>query len=190
MSYNLPHATTTSHGVMQVGNNLTVVNGVVSAIGSLPTSSFFGKFFSDTTQTNPVVDTANAVTFNNTKYSQGVTNGAGSQITVVNAGYYYITVDLQAEITSGGGADIDLWLSVNGTIEPNTNSVSLLDGGGARRLVSRTFLQQFADNDFFEIYWSSPSSTMQLTATGTQTGPDRPATSSANITVVLVEATP
>jgi len=186
MSYSAPLASTTKFGVMKVGTNLSVTNGVVSANG-IPGNSYYGKFYSSTTQTNPGVNTAVPVSFPNTTLSNGITS-SGIVITFVNAGVYTITYELQAEITSGGGGDIDVWAVVNGVILPNSNSITRIPGGGNRTIINRSFLVSLTAGQTMGISWSSSVGNMQLTALGTQTGPTRPATDSANFLATLVKA--
>ena len=191
MTYKLPLATETEFGIMLPGVNLAVANGVVDSTGGggIATDSYYGKFYSDVTQTNPVADTANIASFPTTTFNNGITT-TGTDIVFEFAGIYTITYDLEVEITSGGGTSIDIWIQLDGVDYPNSNSVSLLDGGGAFRLVSRSFLIQVTAGQALTVLWSAPLTTLQLTAIGTQAGPDRPVTNSANILATLVRAIP
>jgi hypothetical protein len=92
------------------------------------------------------------------------------------------------EITSGGGGDIDVWAVVNGVILPNSNSITTIPGGGNRTIINRSFLVSLTAGQTMGISWSSSVGNMQLTALGTQTGPTRPATDSANFLATLVKA--
>lgn len=186
MGYKEPLATTTDFGVMKVGTNLTVTDGVVSANG-IPGNSYYGKFFSSTTQTNPGVNTAVPISFPNTALNNGVTS-TGIVITFANAGVYTVTYEVQAEITSGGGGDIDIWAVVGGVPLPNSNAITTIPGGGNRVIINRSFLVNITAGQTMGISWSSSVANMQLTAVGTQTGPTRPATNSADFLATLVKA--
>lgn len=186
MAYKEPLATTTEFGIMKVGANLSVVNGLVSANG-IPGNSYYGKFFSSANQTNPVINTANLVNFPNTTLNNDIST-AGSAVTFDNAGVYTITYEVQAEITSGGGGDINIWVEVNGINLVNSNSITTIPGGGNRLIINRSFLVSLNTGAVVRILWSSPVANMQLTAVGTQTGPVRPATNSANFLATLVKA--
>ncbi len=186
MGYKEPLASTTDYGVMRVGANLTVVDGIVSAT-SIPGDSYYGKFSSSTNQTNPVVDTANLTSFPNTELSNEITAG-GTDITFNKSGVYTITYEVQAEITTGAGGDIDIWVEVDGVNLLDSNSITTIAGGGNRTIINRSFLVQLTAGQVVRVVWSSPIANMRLTAVGTQAGPTRPATNSANFLATLVKA--
>jgi len=186
MTYKAPFASTTDWGTMRVGSGLTVTDGIVDAVG-VPANSFYGKFYSSTNQTNTAVNTAIPISFPNTELNNGITT-SGTTITFANAGVYTVTYEVQAEITSGGGGDIDIWVLIDGVILPNSNSITSLAGGGNRTIINRSFLVNITAGQTLGVEWSSPVANMRLTAVGTQTGPTRPATNSANLLATLVKA--
>ena len=186
MAYKAPLASTTDFGIMKVGANLNVVDGLVSASG-IPGNSYYGKFYSDTTQTNPGINTAVPISFPNTTLNNGITT-SGIVIAFVNAGVYTVTYEVQAEITTGGGGDIDIWAVVSGVPLPNSNAITTIPGGGNKTIINRSFLVNITAGQTMGISWSSAIANMQLTAVGTQTGPTRPSTNSANFLATLVKA--
>jgi hypothetical protein len=185
MAFKSPLTSTTEFGLMKVGTNLTVTDGTVSATGGLPNDSYYGKFFSDANQTNTAINTALAMSFPNTTLNNGITT-AGTVITFVNAGVYTIIYETQAGITSGGGGDIDIWAIVDGVPLPNSNAITTIPGGGNNLIINRSFLVNLTAGQTMGIQWSSAIANMQLTALGTQVGPTRPATNSANFLATLV----
>jgi hypothetical protein len=185
MSYNQPAASPTKYGTMKVGNNLTATNGIVSANG-ISGDSYYGKFYSSANQTNTGINTALIVAFPSTALSNEIST-SGSTITFNKAGVYTVTYELQAEITSGGGGDISVWAS-NGTNLVNSNTLTTLEGGGSKTIINKSFLVNIVAGETFRIQWSSAVANMRLTAIGTQTGPIRPATNSANFLATLVKA--
>jgi hypothetical protein len=185
MSYNQPAASDIKYGTMKVGDNLSAINGIVSANG-IPGDSYYGKFYSSANQTNTAINTALVVAFPSTALSNEITT-SGSIITFNKAGVYTVTYEVQAEITSGGGGDISIWAS-DGTNLPNSNTLTTLAGGGTKTIINKSFLVNITAGEQFRIQWSSPLASMQLTAIGTQTGPTRPATNSANFLATLVKA--
>lgn len=186
MAYKEPLATTTDFGIVKVGANLTVVDGLISADG-IPGDSYYGKFFSSATQTNPGVSTSVPVSFPNTTLNNGITT-TGAVITFANAGVYTVTYEVQAEITTGGGGDIDIWALVDGVSLVNSNSITTIPGGGNRTIINRSFLVSLTAGQTMGISWSSAVANMQLTSLGTQVSPVRPATNSANFLATLVKA--
>jgi len=188
VTYKLPFATTADWGSMRVGTGLLVTDGIVSSDG-LPVDSYYGKFFSSTTQTNTGVNTAIPVSFPSTTLNNQITT-AGTVITFVKAGIYTVTYEVQAEITTGGGGNIDIWPIVNGVPLLNSNSITTIAGGGNRTIINRSFLLNLTAGQTMGIRWSSAVANMQLTALGTQVGPVRPSTNSANFLATLVKALP
>ena len=186
MSYKAPLISPNDFGTAKVGAGLAVNNGIISATG-LPSSSYYGKFFSSTTQTNPAVNAVNLVSFPNTVLSNGVTT-SGTGITFANAGVYTISYEVQASTSSGGGGNIDIWLSSNSVNLPNSNSITTLEGGGDSLIINRSFLLSVTADEVIQVKWSSPISSMRLVATAAQAGPVRPATNSANFLATLVKA--
>ena len=202
MSYNQDIASNTKYGVVKVGSGIDVTNGLISSTliqgatglqgatgangSAIVTNSYYGKFFSSTTQTNTGINTIIPISFPNTDSSNEITT-SGTQITFNKAGVYTLTYEVQAEITSGGGGNIDIWIS-NAINLTNSNSITTIPGGGNKTIINRSFLVTVTAGDKISVNWSSPMSNMQLTPTGAQTGPIRPATSSANFLATLVKA--
>lgn len=185
MSYSQPLASTTKYGAVKIGAGLAVTNGVISTTGTT-TNSYYGKFYSSTNQTNTGINTIIPINFPNTGLSNGI-NTLGNKIQFSFAGVYVIAYDLQAEITSGGGGNIDVWISNSADII-NSNSITTISGGGNTTIISRSFLISVTAGDLISVNWSSPVANMRLTATPAQTGPTRPATSSANFLATLVKS--
>ena len=185
MSYKAPLTKVTEYGIMKVGSGLSVTDGIVSTTGIL-TDSYYGKFYSSSTQTNPIINTPNLISFPNTILSNGITT-SGTNITFVNAGVYTITYEVQAAITSGGGGNIDIWIS-DAVDLPESNSITTIPGGGNSLIINRSFLINATANEVIKVKWSSAVANMQLTARAEQINPTRPATSSANFLATLVKA--
>lgn len=186
MSYKAPLISTNDFGTAKVGVGLVVTNGIISATG-LPGNSYYGKFFSSTTQTNPVANAVNLISFPNTVLSDGITT-SGTSITFANAGVYSISYEVQAATTSGGGGNINTWISSGGVDLPDSNSITTIAGGGNSLIINRAFLISVTANEVVQVKWSSPILNMRLVATGPQVGPVRPATNSANFLATLVKA--
>ena len=185
MSYNQNVGSNSKYGSLKVGTGLLVSDGIISTTGTSG-DSYYGKFYSSANQTNTAINTALVVSFPNTTLSNQIST-SGNTITFAKAGVYIVTYELQAEITSGGGGDISVWAS-NGTNLPNSNTITTLEGGGDKTIINKSFLVSITAGETFRIQWSSSVVNMRLTAVGTQTGPTRPATNSANFLATLVKA--
>lgn len=152
-----------------------------SAIANL--STYYGSFFDTTTQTNAGATSANAMTFNSTSLSSGVSLSTASRIKIDNAGVYNIQFSAQFDKTDAGDDDAEVWLSVNGTNVPWSSSVVTLHSNNGKNVAAWNFFYEFAANDYFEIYWHSADTDLRILARTTQTNPTRPAIPSIILTV-------
>ena len=182
MAYKTPLASTTDFGIMKVGTGLSVTDGTVSAGAGLLNYGFF----TDGTQTNPVADTVNVVTFANTGPSNGISVVGGTQITVVNAGVYTKMFTCIINKTSGGTSSISIWLRLNG-----------VDVSGSRQdlELTNTLSQIFASGNYtlsipaggnIELCWSSADITVQLAALPAAVTPTRPSGDSVKVTLTRI----
>lgn len=156
---------------------------------SLPLASpifYYGDFLSTITQTNAGATAANAMTFNTTNLSSGVSVVSNSRITVANSGIYNIQFSAQLQKTSGGDDAIDIWLSKNGNNVSNTNTRIVLSANPAYEVAAWNFLVDAAAGDYYQLYWSSSDTTMELHAAAAGTNPTRPAIPSVILTVTQV----
>ena len=162
-------------------------SGFSGAVGAGGTLGYYGNFYSAVTQTNPTANTANAMTFNTTVASSGVSIVSSSRITIANTGTYLI--DFAAQFTSSSGANsvIDIWLSKNGTNVVGTDQQIQLTGGvGALLVGSWNYLVSATAADYYTLYWSSPSTAVSLVYQGVATSPTRPTSPSVNLNVTQV----
>ncbi len=185
MSYRLPLATTSGHGAVQVGSNLSITpNGILSASASGTTT--YGYFFDTTLQTNPVIDTANAITFNSVGDSLGITNVAGSRITVSVSDVYLIVFTVSVNKTDGGRDVISVWLARNGANVPNSRQDLVINQNTDTIFTTGNYLLSLTAGDYVEMYWSSSDLSMRLLAEPALINPTRPVVPSARLTISQV----
>lgn len=182
MSYKTPLASNTEYGLVRAGTGVDIVNGTLNASTGLLNYGFF----SDGTQTNPVADTINIVTFANTGPANGISIVAGTQLTVVNAGTYTKMFTLIVNKTSGGTSSMSVWLRLNG-----------IDVAGSRQdlELTNTLSQIFTSGNFtldipaggnIEMCWSSADITVQLAALPAAVTPTRPTGDSVKVTLTRI----
>ena len=187
MSHKTPFATTTDWGIVQVGAGLTVTNGIVSTGGSPSPSLNYGFFLDTVSQTNPVANAINIVSFNTIGASNQISIVAGTQITVVNSGTYtkVFTVSLQ-KTTPGAPTNVTLWLRHNGIDVANSTQDIEVPNQTALLFVTGGFTLAMAAGDNIQLAWSCPDIAVQMAALPAQVGPVRPATASAKITFTRI----
>lgn len=184
MTYKIPLTSTTDFGSMKVGSGLSVTNGTVS-VTAAPGLLNYG-FFTDGTQTNPVANAINIVTFANTGPTNGVSIVGATAITVVNAGVYTKMFTMIISKTSGGTSSISVWLRLNG-----------VDVAGSRQdlELTNTLAQIFASGNYtlsipaggnIQLCWSSADTTVQLSALPAAVGPIRPTGDSTKVTLTRI----
>lgn len=179
MSYKEPLATTTNFGIAKIGNGLSITSGLLT-FGP----AYYGKFSDSTTQTNPVINTANNLNFDTTAAAFGVSIVAGNQITFANPGIYQMILNVQTAKTDGGNDSVSIWLSQNGVNVANTTVEVELVGTTNTGYRSMAFIViTTVANEFAQIKWSSPDLGMEFLATPAQVTPTRPASPSARLIV-------
>ena len=182
MSYSAPLTSTTEYGVVKVGTGLSVTNGVVNASTGLLNYGFF----TDGTQTNPVANAINLVTFTGIGPTNGISVVGGNAITVVNAGTYTKMFTLSVNKTSGGASTISIWLRLNGVDVVGSCQDLILTGALDTIFVSGNFTLNIPAGGNIQICWSSADITMQLLAIPARITPIRPTGDSSKVTLTRI----
>ena len=129
------------------------------------TPARWGSFFDTTTQTAAAINTAYAMTFDNTDLSFGVYRGATtSQIFVTNPGIYNIQFSAQLDNTSGGNHLVYIWMRVNGVDVPNSAGELRLKGNDGELIAAWNFFENLKAGDYFQLMWSVSDTAVQITA--------------------------
>lgn len=146
-----------------VSGNATINGSINLSTGNLVYTPRYGAFYSNVTQPNPVANATMAITFNNTVSANSVSITSNSQLTIQKTGVYNIQFVAQCSKTTSGAEYVDIWLSKNGTGVPWSNKRVLIDGSDVLQVASWNFIDSLATNDYVQIMWASPSTSLQLT---------------------------
>jgi hypothetical protein len=127
----------------------------------------YGSFYDTTTQTAAAINTAYAMTFNNTQFSQGVTRGTTtSRIYVDTLNIYNIQFSAQIVNTTGGGGGgahrAWIWLRKNGVDVPDSATVIRVQGNNTEAVAAWNFLLEMNQGDYFELMWAVDNTGVQL----------------------------
>ena len=182
MSYKAPLATATDFGIMQPGAGLSVTSGVVSATLGLLNYGFFA----DGTQTNPVANAINTVSFTTAGPTNGISVVGGNAITVVNAGTYTKMFTLIVNKTAGGTSSVSFWLRLNGVDVPGSRQDLELTNTLAQIFTSGNFTLNIPAGGNIQMCWSSADTTVALTALPAAVNPVRPTGDSIKITLTRI----
>jgi hypothetical protein len=160
-----------------------------STLGDVP-SVYYGAFSDFTDQTNPVANTARAMTFNTTDLSNGVSIVSSSRITVANAGSYNFQWSGQFQNTDTQEHDVYVWVRINGTdVVGSTGYVAVISSHGGisgHTLPSWNYVFDLEANDYVQFYWSSGSTLVSLQTFAAGSTPTKPSTASLVLTVTEI----
>ena len=174
---NLPSSATFS-GTLSTGNLIVT--------GNIVYSPSFGSFFANANITNPIANTAMAISLNNTVSSNNVSIASSSRITFAKTGVYDIQFRGQVEKTGSGTDTMDIWLTKGGSLVNNTNTTIALVGDSVMQVAAWTWVESVTAGEYFEINWCSNALDAQFTYAATKSSPARPATPSISVSVSSV----
>ncbi len=147
--------------------------------------SYYGSFYDVTTQSLDGANTRTPMKLSNTDSANGVQIVDGYKIQVANSGVYNIQFSAQLYKTSNGIDAVDIWLGVNGSNVPWTNT-QLQFAKEEKKVAAWNFVVSLAAGQYAEIFWSSPDTTFQILKSDPQANPDRPAVPSLILTITQV----
>lgn len=125
----------------------------------------YGSFYDTTTQTAAAINTAYGIAFNSTDLTNGVYVGSPtSRIYVTKPGVYNIQFSAQLDNTSGGDHLAYIWLRVNGTDVSNSAGETRIKGNAGELVAAWNYVQQFKQDDYFELMWSVSDTAVQIRA--------------------------
>jgi hypothetical protein len=166
---------------------------LISDVGIGLLRSPYGAF-EDTVSHSVTANTANAMTFNTTDYSSGVTLVGGSKITATYPGIYNLQFSTQFQNTDTQLHDVSIWLRINGVdVVGSTGYISVPNNHASvpgHSINGWNFFVQLNANDYVEIWWSTDSANVTIQAYAAGTSPTRPSTASNVATLTFVSALP
>lgn len=125
----------------------------------------YGAFSDTTTQTAASIDTAYGMVFNTTDSSNGVSIGSPTSRLVADfQGVYNVQFSAQLDNTSGGTANIYIWLRKNGTNVPNTATTIAIQGTAARTVAAWNFIIQLEPTQYVELMWATDDTSVRILA--------------------------
>jgi hypothetical protein len=123
----------------------------------------YGSFYDTTTQLATVINTATAITFNNTDLSNGVFIGSpASRIVVDSEGIYNFDTSFQLDKTSGGVENFFIWFRLNGVDVPDSASQIRIQGNNAEIFSSLNYFFDLKANDYVELMFSVSDLSVEL----------------------------
>jgi len=131
----------------------------------------YGSFYSTTTFTPAVINTAYAITFNNiytradgSDLTYGVYIGTpASRIYVDNTSTYNFQFSAQLKKTGGGTYNFYIWPRVNGVnVDDSATQVTLTGGANAASVAAWNFVLNLQTGDYFELIYSADNTNVSI----------------------------
>jgi len=143
--------------------------------------------FSDYQDQTATANTATALLVRQTDYSKNVTVVSNSRITFTEIGKYNIQWSGQFRNTDTQEHDVSIWLHYNGVnVSGSTGLVGVPSSHGGisgHTIAAWNYIIDVANNgDYYEFYWSTPSTQVTVATIAAQINPTRPSTASVIIT--------
>jgi FlaG/FlaF family flagellin (archaellin) len=130
-----------------------------------------GMFYDTTDQTQTVINTAKAITFNSTAYSKHISVDSvdTSKIVFAKAGRYKLEFTAQLNSESANAKTFWFWPRINGTdVAGSTMRITVHDNGEAKT-VARAGLFQVNAGDYLQAMWAVDSLDTSLQAYAAET---------------------
>jgi hypothetical protein len=127
-------------------------------------ASRYGSFYDTTTQVATVINTATAITFNNTDLSNGVVLSTTSRVMVDTPGIYNFDTSFQLDKTAGGTGLFYFWFRLNGVDVPDSASQIRIQGNNAEVFSSLNYFFNLNAGDYVELIFSVDDLSVQILA--------------------------
>lgn len=160
--------------VLKVGTT----DGIIFVRPTIEQQKYYGEFTKATSQTPAAINTAYALTFDNTEIGKGVSiGGTTSHIIMSQSGLYNIVASVQITSTNASQKAIWVWLRLNGTTNiPNSARLASSTLNNGYVIITLNEVYSFNSGDFIEIMYASDSTNISIsTVAATAFAPAAPA---------------
>lgn len=160
--------------VLKVGTT----DGIIFVRPTIEQQKYYGEFTKTTSQTPAAINTAYALTFDNTEIGKGVSiGGTTSHIIMSQSGLYNIVASVQITSTNASQKAIWVWLRLNGTTNiPNSARLASSTLNNGYVIITLNEVYSFNAGDFIEIMYASDSTNISIsTVAATAFAPAAPA---------------
>ena len=160
--------------VLKVGTT----DGIIFVRPTIEQQKYYGEFTKTDTQTPAVINTAYALTFNNTEFAKGVSRGTPtSRIVIANAGLYNFNASVQVTSTNASQKAIWVWLRKNGTTDiPNSARIASTTLNGGYLVVALNEVLSILAGEYIEIMYAADDTNISIaTVAATAFAPAAPA---------------
>ena len=147
----------------------------------------YGMFQHNATLTNGGATSANLFLLDTVDFANGVSVVDGSKVTIATSGVYNLQFSAQFSRAGGAGfSTVEIWLAKNGAnVADTTGQVNVPQSGG-KNIAAWNYLIQANSGDYFQLYWASTDTTLEVLYSAAGTNPTRPVTPAIIVTVTQV----
>jgi len=166
---------------------------IETGLGFMPFEFDFGAFYDTSKQVATVINTAVAINWKDTSISNKHiyigqnTALAPTRLTVLKSGVYFVQYTIQAINALISNDEISIWIRRNGAAYPNSLRQTLTGTTGTKNILSGQGLIPLGEGDYIELFFSVRNIQTQLIKTNILSNPSRPATPSAQISIIRIQ---
>lgn len=166
---------------------------IETGLGFIPIELDFGAFYDTSRQVVMAINAATAVKWRDTsinnKHIYIGTNSAlvPTRLTVLKSGIYFVQYAIQASNALISNDEISVWIRRNGAAFPNSLRQTLTGPTGTKNILSGHGLIPLGKEDYIELFFSTRNIHTQLIKTNNLNTPSRPATPSAQISIIRIQ---
>ena len=134
----------------------SATDGVIFVRPTIEQQKYYGEFTKTSDQSPAVINTAYALTFDNSDISEGISIGSpASRIVVVQSGLYQFDATVQIGSSSSSAKTVWLWFRKNGTDVANSARLVTININNGYTAVSMSEFFSLAANDRIEIMFAA-----------------------------------
>jgi hypothetical protein len=141
----------------------SATDGVIFVRPTIEQQKYYGEFTKTSDQSPAVINTAYALTFDNTEIAEGISIGSpASRIVVVQSGLYQFDATVQIGSSSSSAKTVWLWFRKNGTDVANSARLVTININNGYTAVSMSEFFSLAANDYIEIMFAADATAITV----------------------------
>jgi hypothetical protein len=170
---------TAPNNVIPIAAVLTVstTEGVLLVRPTIEQQKHYGEFTKTSNDTPAAINTAYALTFDNTEVALGISRGSPtSRIVASQSGLYQFIATVQISSASAAAKTVGVWFAKNGTAIANSRRLVTIHVNNGFIPISLSEFFTLAASDYIEVFYSSDSTNITISnVAATAFAPDGPA---------------
>ena len=141
----------------------SATDGAIFVRPTIEQQKYYGEFTKTSDQSPAVINTAYALTFDNTEISGGISIGSpASRIVVSQSGLYQFDATIQISSSNSSDKTVWLWFRKNGTDVANSARLVTININNGYTAVSLAEFFSLAENDRIEIMFAADNTAITV----------------------------